>query len=642
MASTALTKNTFANSKEVRYLNKTFPQFRQSLIDFAKVYYPDSYNDFNETSPGMIFIEMVAYASDVLSYYTDSQFKESLLEYAQEQDNILAMSQAFGYKPKPKTAATTQLDVYQLCPALDLTGNYEPDPKYFLRLDSGMIVSAPQYGVQFRTTDVLDFKDETDRSVTVYAVDGLNKPLTYLIKKTVQVTSGTVKTYQQVFTTPQKFSKITLAENNILEIIDVEDSNGYKWYQVDYLGQDLIFEDNQNLRSASTNESLAPFYLLKVRRTSRRFTTQYNNEYFLELNFGSGVLDDSDARINLEPNKVASDEYQTNLGSTALDPSDFLSSNSYGLAPSNVQLTITYVVGGGLESNVPSNSITKLDSVNVLNSTSGLNPTESKLFADIRATLAVNNGISATGGKEAESIEEIRQNALAFFNAQNRLVTPEDYIVRCYAMPGKFGGVAKVFVAREDQIMAISRANNSQAPIDGTFVSNAVGQNKVNLYILGYDKYKKLTTLNADTKQNLKSYLENYRILTDEINIMDAFVINIGVKFNIIVYRNFNMNEVLARAIDSIRQFFDVTSWDINQPIVLNDVMLTIASVDGVQSVTSLKIFNRYGFLDGSDYGSFLYDIDAATDNGVVFPSLDPSVFELRYPERDIIGNATQ
>lgn len=643
MALRKLNRSFDPKTKEVSYLNKTFPQFRQSLIDFAKVYYPDTYTDFSESTPGSMFIDMAAYVGDVLSYYIDSQFKENLIEYAQEQDNVLSMVQSLGYKPRPKSAANATIEIFQLCPALGVNSDYALDAKYLLKIASGMIVSAPQFKVQFRTTSIVDFSDTLDREVTVYSVDGLNNPLTYLVKKKVDVTAGTIKTATYSFTTAQKFSKIILGDDNVLEILKVADSNNNVWHEVDYLAQDLIFEDKLNLRSVSGNESVAPFYILKLKRTPRRFVTRYNKDYKLELQFGSGVLDDLDARINLESNKIANSEYQTNLASTSLDPSDFLSSKSYGLAPSNTTLTITYSVGGGIESNVPSNNITKIDDVLYLNDISGYSAAELRLYSDIQLTLAVNNTDPAKGGKDGDSIVEMKQNAMAFFNSQNRLVTPEDYIVRCFAIPSKYGGVSKAFVAREDQILAITKSSlESNLPLGQELVSDPVGQNKVNLYVLGYNSNNKLTTLNLDTKKNLKNYLENYRMLTDEINILDAFVVNIGVEFNVIIYRNFNLNDVLARCIDAITQFFDITKWDINQPIVLNDLLLEIAAVDGVQSVTSLKITNKYQFKDGSDYWNYIYDIESATENGVVWPSLDPCVFELRYPERDIVANAIQ
>lgn len=639
MPNQKLDKNFLPNKKEINYLNKSFPQFRQSLIDFARTYFPDSYNDFNESSPGMMFIEMSAYVGDVLSYYLDTQFRENLLQFAEEEDNIISIAQSLGYKPKPSTAAVANIDVYQLVPALDYTENYDPDPNYMLKIASGMVVSSPEFGSQFRTTELLDFANPINREVTIYAVDGIGKPQMYLLKKSVRVVAGTIKTFTKTFTSPQKFSSVVLPDENVLEIIRVTDSSGEKWYEVDFLAQDLVFEDVINTTASDTG--VAPFYIIQPRKTPRRFVTRYNENFLLELQFGSGVNDVDDSVINLDGGKIATDEYINSLASTSLDPSDFLDTRTYGLSPANTELTITYSIGGGLEANVPTNAITKIDTVTVLNDRTAFSsggPLE--LYDIVVGSVAVNNPFPATGGRGADSVEEIRQNAMAFANAQNRLVTPEDYTVRCYAMPPKYGGISKVFVARDEQINDILRNNNNFAPQGGEFVQNSVGANIVNLYVLGYDHRKKLTRLNTQIKQNLKTYLENYRILTDEIRILDAFVINIGVEFKVVVYRGYNMNEVLARAIDAVKTFFDIDRWKLNQPIVQRDLLLEIARVEGVQNVDSLKITNKYRFKDGSDYEDYLYDIKDATEKGVIYPSLDPSIFEVRYPDKDIIGSA--
>lgn len=627
-------------TKEISYLNKTFPQWRESLINFAKVYYPNTHSDFNESSPGMMFIEMASYVGDVLSYYIDTQFRENLMQYAEEQDNVISMAQALGYKPKPGSSSATEADFYQLCPAKTAGEQFVPDERFMLRLATNTVVSSPQYGVSFRTTVELNFADPNDREITVFSVNGSNQPSMYLIRKRVRVVSGEIKTFDTSFGSPQRFSTVVIPDTNVMEVLSVKDSNGFTWYEVDYLAQDLIIEARDNTNPTRVlGQSLPPNYIMRVVRTPRRFVTRYDSDYNLELHFGSGVLDDSDALINLEPSKIASTEYQQNLASTSLDPSDFLSSRSYGLAPGNISMTITYVSGGGIESNVPSNSISKIETVSVINDKSSFSAAELALFNDVVTSLAVNNPFPATGGKGPDSIEEIRQNALAFFNAQNRAVNAEDYTVRAYAMPSKFGGAAKVFVAQDDQLNAIML---EQTRADGSYVTNIGQPNVVNLYVLGYNQQKKLVTLNSDVKRNLRTYIDQYRILTDEVRILDAFVVNIGVEFDIVVFKNYNMNEVLLRCIDVIRDFFNIDRWQINQPIILADLYAAIASVDGVQSVKRVEVVNKYRHKDGSDYNDFIYDITAATDNGVIYPSLDPCVFELRYPENDIVGSATQ
>jgi hypothetical protein len=633
-------------AKEIKYLNKSFPQWRQSLIDFAKMYFPDTYTDFNESSPGMMFIEMASYVGDVLSYYIDTQFRENLMQFAEEQDNIISIAQSMGYKPKPATASNTDADFYQLCPALDFTHNFAPDTRFLLRLDSNAVVSATEFGtVNFRVTGELNFADPFDREITVYSVNGSNEPTMYLIRKRAKIVSGEIKTMQVSIGAPQKFTRISVPDTNVLEILNVKDSSGFTWYEVDYLAQDLIIDGTQNVNPAvNSSQGVPPTYMIRLKRTPRRFVTRYNADYNMELHFGSGILDDDDSTINLEPNKIANSEYQNNIASTTLDPSDFLSSRSYGLAPGNITLTIIYVTGGGLESNVPSNTVNKVSSYTVLNDRSIFSPTENNLFTDIITTLAVNNPFPGIGGKGQDSVEEIRQNALAFFNSQNRAVSVDDYTVRAYAMPPKFGGVAKAFVASDDQLNNIMNATIDQiSGAQGDLVVERAGKNIVNLYVLGYDQNKKLVKLNDDVKKNLRTYVDQYRLLTDEVRILDAFVVNIGVDFSIVVFKSHNMNEVLVRCIDAVKNFFDIERWQINQPIILADLINEIATVEGVQSVNSVKVFNRYRFKDGGDYNDFIYDIEnTALHDGVIYPSLDPCVFEIRYPENDIIGTSYQ
>lgn len=630
--------------KEINYLNKTFTDFRQSLIDFAKVYYPNTYNDFNQSSPGMMFIEMASYVGDVLSYYIDNQFKENLILYTQETQNIIRIAQSLGLKPKPTTAATTMADIFQLVPSMGSGSNFQPDSRYFLKIDSNMVVQSSVFSnINFRSTNKIDFSDPLNREITVYAVDQNNAPLTYLVKKQVPLVAGTINTITFTFGAPQKFSTVTIPDLNTLGVISIVDSNGNVWNEVDYLAQDVVFADTVNSAPvANPNQSLPPNFILDVQTQPRRFITRYNDNFQLEIHFGSGVTNDFAESISLDNTKIASTEYQSRLGSTPLDPADFLNSTSYGLAPSNTTLTVTYAVGGGIQSNAPAATINNIVSMTVLNDISVFSATEQALFNSTKSTVAINNPDAATGGKDGDSVEEIRQNALAFFNAQNRLVSREDYMVRCYAMPPQYGAIAKVYVLQDDQINGIMYATNTGVSLNSSFVRDPVNSNAINLYVLGYDINKNLVTLNDQTKLNLKAYLDSYKMLTDQINILDAFVITIGVNFRIAVFKNYNLNDVLARSLDAVKSFFNIDKWQINQPIIINDLYLTLAQVDGVQSVLNMEIVNKYAFRDGPQYSQFFYDITSATDNGVIYPSLDPSIFQVLNPDIDLVGSAIQ
>jgi hypothetical protein len=608
-------------------------------MDFAKAYYPDTYADFNEASPGMMFIEMAAYVGDVLSFYIDNQFKENLLAYAEQQENIITLAQFLGYKPKLTSPAAVTATLYQLAPATIVDGMYVPDPKYLFKIALGStFITTGQTAVQFRLMEDVNFADITPENyVTNTFVDG--NPDTFLVSKLVKLMAASERTATFSFGAPQRFTSVLVPDDNIIGIERVTDSNGNRWYEVDYLAQDVIMEELDASTTGQTDNTAVS--RLRLRKVPRRFTTRINRDGRMELLFGSGTDNDAELELTLDSRQVANSQYgntiQNTLGNVAINNVNFLSTNSYGLAPSNVTLEVTYLVGGGVSSNTPSNTINTVGQLTITNDVTDYSQAELLAFNSYIQSVTINNELPATGGGDRESADEIKQNALAFFNAQNRIVTTEDYAVRSYALPSKYGKVAKVFAIRDEQINRILASSS-----DTVYVDNPVKPNCINLYTLGYDTNNNLSTLNTIVKDNLARYLEQFRMLTDDVNILDAFIINIGVQFDISVLRNYNVNDVLARSIGAVQEFFNIEKWSINQPIILSDLIYNIGLVDGVQNVKSVRIFNKYRFKDGTGYQDYRYDIDDATVNGVIYPSLDPSIFELKYPTTDIVGTATQ
>jgi len=627
------------NVKQINYVAKTFTDFRQNLIDFAKAYYPNSYSDFNETSPGMMFIEMASYVGDVLSFYIDNAFKENLLAYAEQQENIISISQFLGYKPKLTSPATTVATLYQLAPAKLVNGVYVPDPKFLIRVAKGSTFSTiGQNSILFRLTEDIDFSNITSENYIVNTFSGGN-PDTFIVNKPANLVAAVEKSTTFSFGAAQRFASVTIIDENVIGIESVVDSNGNTWYEVDYLAQDVIMDDVEV--TANNENGVLPSSRLRLRKVPRRFTTRINRDSRVELLFGSGTDNEAELNTTLDSRQVATSQYgstiENTLGNVAINNVNFLNSNTYGIAPSNITLTVRYLVGGGVTSNTPSNTINNIVQITTQNDTTGYSSAELTAFNAAVQSISINNDIPATGGGDGESLDEIRENALAFFNSQNRTVTTEDYGVRAYALPSRFGRVAKAYAVRDEQINQILAANSERV-----YVDNPVRPNAINLYTLGYDTNGNLTTLNTVVKENLARYLDQFRMLTDDVNILDAFIINIGVRFDITVLRNYNINDVLARSIGTVQDFFNINKWNINQPIVLSDLIYNIGLVEGVQTVKNVVIFNKYQFKDGAGYQNYRYDIDEATINGVIYPSLDPSIFELKYPTTDIIGNATQ
>ena len=344
--------------KNISYLNKDFNDFRNSLINYAKTYFPNTYNDFSPASPGMMFMEMSSYVGDILSFYLDNQFQENLLLYAKEKENVMALAYTLGYRPKASYASSTDIDIYQLLPAKSSGGNLVPNYTYALVFPENTAVKSTSTNSTFLITEEVDFSNTG--SIDISLIDGTNY---FLAKKSVSAISGEVKTATFSFGTPEKFASITLNDSNILQILNVTGSDGSIWYEVPYLAQETIYDSIKNTNVNDPNNSLnagdTP-YLLQLKKVQRRFVTRFLNSTNLQLQFGAGTAANSDEEITPNPDNVGIGlpSRQTKM-TTAYDPSNFLFTGTYGIAPSNTTLTVTYLVGGGINSNQPSNTITQ-------------------------------------------------------------------------------------------------------------------------------------------------------------------------------------------------------------------------------------------------------------------------------------------
>ena len=624
--------------KSVNLIGRDFGDIRKNLIDFTKNYFPQTYNDFNESSPGMMFIEMASYVGDVLSYYTDVQLRESLLEQAQEKSNVFTIAQSFGYKPKLNVPATTTLTVYQLVPAQGSGDTVRPNFDYALTLSEGMIVGSSTNGdVEFSTIEKVRFGfsssfDPTE--VSVYQIDEVtDEPVYYLLKKYVKVVSGKQESTTFEFNEPKPYDKIKLEADGLIDVISIIDDDGDEWTKVDYLAQDTVFEELPNTTdysiamSAYANETPS---LLKLKRVPKRFITRITDGGTIDIQFGSGISQNADEEILPNPDNVGSALYGTsgNLDQ-GIDPSNFMYAKTYGVAPANTTLTVTYRTGLGVVDNVASQDLTEIVERVIETSSTGL---VTDVFNVVQNSIAVTNEVAAAGGKYEEELEEVRNNAMAYFRAQNRAVTKEDYLLRAYALPPQFGSVAKAYAAPDFQINTL--LDDGIDPIPNPLA--------INFYVLGYDSNKNLQILNPATKQNLQNYLSYYRILTDAVNIKNAYIVNIGIDFEIVVLPNYNSNEVLLKCINALKSFFRIENMGINKPITLTDIYVLLDRVDGVQTVVrpdkdgngGLQIVNKF---DGN-YSSNKYNIKNATRSGIVYPPKDPTCFEVKYPDVDIKG----
>ena len=603
-------------AKNVQYLNKDFDSLKQKLIEFAEIYYPSTYNDFSEESAGMMLIEMASYVGDVLSFYTDNQVQENYIQFAKQRDNLLTLAYSMGYIPQVTNAATVDVEIFQTIPSTTARGTVQPDWNYAIILEEGaQLQSANNTSVFFYVEDKVDFTvsgsaDPTD--ISVYSTNANNQPSFYLLKKKARAVSGNLQTTTFSFTTPQKFATSVITDNNIIDIIKITDSDGHRWYEVPYLAQETIFNPTSNIATNDPNlyqyNETTP-YLLKIDKVPRRFVTRFRSNNTLELQFGPGVSSNPDEEIIPNSDNIGLGlPYGVDKLTTAFDPANFLYTKTYGLAPSNTTVT--------------AQSLTILSSGNT---TFFGNNLDSTLQATVQQSLAFNNLRPAVGGGDGDTNEDIRLNSLAQYPTQLRTVTKDDYMIRALSLPSKYGVIYKTYITQESDILN----NNTTSFSD-------YNDNTLALYILSKNNNGLLTLADPALKQNLKTYLAEYRMVTDAVAIKDAFVINLGINFDVIMLPNFNNRIVLNTCINALKVYFDTDKWQINQPILINNVKNVLDTVEGIQTIKNLTITNKSG--SSSGYSEYAYDIDGATIDNVLYPSLDPSIFEVRFPDIDIQG----
>ena len=607
-----------ALNREINYLNKDFDSFRADLINYAQTYFPTTYTDFDPSSPGVMFMEMASYVGDVLSFYLDSQIQENFLQYTRQTNNIYDLAYMFNYKPKTTGLSTVELDFFQEVPAKEVNGKIVPDFDYALYIGANTQISSNSATVNFTIEDPIDFSVSNSLDPTTITISQIssNQPTYYLLKKKRNAVSGTINNTTFSFGAPEEFPTVNIDGTNIAGIIDCIDSDGNEWYEVDHLAQDMVFDGikNTNVNDPNNyqNSDDTP-YVLKNKQVQRRFTTRFLNQTTLQLQFGSGNPSVLDEEVIPNPFNVGIGlPFEKNKLTTAYSPTNFIFTNTYGIAPSNTTLTLRYYSGGGVEANVPANSITGINTSNVRFNKSGLNSTTANY---IFGTIATNNENPASGGQDGDTVEEIRQNTISQYSSQLRNVTANDYLVRALSMPSRYGVISKGHVQKP-------KANENLTSLD--------------LYVLSQNQNGSLKTASSSLKKNLKTYLNQYRMIGDTLAIKDAFVINIACDFEIITLPNYNNNEVLINCINTLRSYFNINKWQINQPIILRDLFVALDAVKGIQTVKKVIITNKRGTISG--YSQYAYDIEGATQNGVIYPSLDPSIFELKYPNQDIKG----
>jgi hypothetical protein len=458
-----------------------------------------------------------------------------------------------GYRPKITGVATVDIDIYQQIPAVLSGGQYLPDYNYAIQLlENTQINTSLTQNTPFLIQDSVDFSFSSSldpTTVTIYQTTGGTVNY-FLLKKTRKAISSEIKTTTFSFGNVEKYPTVEIEDSNIVQILDIVDSDGNTWYEVPYLAQEMVYDTirntNINNPNLSINQNNTPF-LLQLKKVPRRFVTRFTTPTTLQLQFGAGTnTSNIDEEITPNPDNVGLGlPYKRSKLTTAYSPTNFLYTDTYGIAPNNTTLTVRYLVGGGVSSNVGSGVLNAIVNKNNIKLNNGLDAT---LAQYIFNSVATNNSNSANGGSPGDTVEQIRLNSLSSFTTQQRSVTLDDYLVRALSLPSEYGSISKAYI--ETQKLSSLLPGETPSVLD--------------LFVLSYDINGNLTQAASALKQNLSTYISQYRVINDSIKIKDAFIINIGVDFEITVLPNYNSNEVIFRGIEALKIYFNSNNWQIN------------------------------------------------------------------------------
>lgn len=609
-------KKQLKNRRTRNYLNKDFDSFRSSLLSYARAYFPDKIKDFSDSSVGGLFLDMAAYVGDVNSFYLDHQFSELNVLTATETKNIERHINAAGIEITGASPAVVDIDIYIVVPAVSNGNGYEPKKSNLPVVKAGSIAKANTGGVTFELLEDADFR-ETDSignlkaTIILDQVNTSGVPETFILKLTRTFISG--KTEIETFNindTFVPFRQLTLSNENITEIVSVEDSEGNRYYEVDSLTQDVVFAgilnkgDDNDLVEQNLELKPAPYRYIKQTNFKTGLTT---------ITFGSGQAGTLDDDIVPDPSELAIPLYgKKNFSKFALDPGSLLQTQTLGISPINTTITVNYRYGGGLRHNVGQSTIRTFSTLNI---TFPGNPTQGEAQL-VRNSIDIVNEDIARGGEDALSLEEIKAKVPAYRNSQSRIVSKEDLLARVYTMPSSFGRVFRAGIR--------SNPNNPLA---------------TQLFIISRDSNRKLTVSPDALKKNLRVYLNKFRMISDAIDILDAAVVNYNVEFSVACEPNVNRNVVVQTIISSLKSYFDIKNFQIDQPISRSEVMNIIINQSGVVSLLDLKFRNVSGTYQERSYSEISFNMEANEFRGLIIGE-PGSIFEMRYPDFDIIGTA--
>ena len=596
-----------ANKKtSFNYTSRDFDTIKTDLVKYAQRYYPDIYKDFGDASFGSLMLDSVAYVGDVLSFYLDYQANESFLETATEYDNVLKIGNNVGYNnPADGTVGSVgEIDLFVIVPAND-TG-LGPAAEYMPVLEAGAVITS-NGGTSFTLEEDARFDYSKNQVVVARVSDSTGVPTHYAIKTTGTVVSGIIREESISVGSFEKFKKVKLGSNAISEVISVFDDSGNEYFQVDYLSQNVLYKDVAN---RGTDKDNAPS-ILKPFIASRRFVIEKSsNSTHLVFGYGSeseltssSVADPSSIALQRHAKKYVSDE--------AIDPSKFLSTDKFGIGPSDTTLTVKYRINNSNTVNVSTNSLVNISQKNV--SFADRTALIDSKASEVTNSIEVNNPNPIVGSVSLPDTTELKRRMIDSFAAQNRAVTGQDIESATYSMSNKFGSIKRCKVVRD---------------------SSSLRRN-LNLYVLSEGTDGKLSTASQSLKENLKVWLGKGRMIGDTIDILDGKIVNIGIEFTIVADSSMNNYEVLSDALSTLKNEFSVPLY-MGEPLYITDIYNILnKNVPGVVDTKSVKVSLK----SGNSYSGVSFDLESATSADGRFIEVPQNVaLEVKFTNSDIKG----
>ena len=610
-----MSKSAIRQFRNRSYLAKDFDSLRANLVQYARLYYPDKIQDFSETSLGGLLLDMAAYTGDVMSFYLDHQYNELNVDTAVETGNIERLIRSAGVPITGAAPATVQIKIFIEVPAVLVDEKYVPSSQTLPVIRENSIFTSLT-GVNFTLLSDINFsKKNTDgeyvAEIKAGKLNSNGNPTTFTMATTGTCISGTEKTETFSIGGFVPFKTILLSQNNVTDILTVNDSYGNSYYEVNTLADDVVYKnvlntaEDYNEISEALKVVPAPYRFVSIVDLSTRSTT---------LVLGGGDDSSIDDDVVPDPSDFAiSFPYSKTFSRTSINPLRLLNTKTLGVYSSNSTLTITYRYGGGLSHNVPSNTV-KLISQLLIEF-----PLQPRLdvINFVRSSIAVTNEKHASGGEDSPSVDDLKQLVPVMKNSQERIVTKEDLLARIYTLPSNFGRVFRAAVR-----------------------SNETNPLSTQLFIISRTPDSRLIISPDTLKENIRKYLNPYRLITDSIDILDAKIANLYFQFDVVVDPSLNHQTVLQSILSKLISQFQTTKFYIDQPIVISDIESLIFMTPGVLSIAKVEFKNVSGKINNRQYSDISFDPKLNLRKGILYPP-EGGIFEFRYPEFDIVGRTT-